>query len=74
MRHSANRDPEHKRDTSDNVGMEDVFSEVNDLMSKLGVKSHKVKEAKRNYAFELTDVPKEADYLKLMYPYSGVYM
>lgn len=64
---------EHKRDTSDEVGMEDVYTEVDDLMSKLGVKLHKIKEARRRYAFEMTDVPKEADYLKLMYPYSSKY-
>ena len=40
-------------------------------MSKLGVNIHKIKNVARKYAFELTDVPKEAEYLKLMYPYSS---
>lgn len=54
--------------------MEDVYTEVDDLMTKLGVKSHKIKEATRKYAFELSDVPKEANYLKLMYPYNSQYL
>ena len=52
--------------------MEDVYSEVDNLMSKLGVNMHKIKSANRKYAFELADVPKEAEYLKLMYPYSSM--
>ena len=52
--------------------MEDVYTEVDDLMSKLGVNMHKIKSATRKYAFELADVPKEAEYLKLMYPYSSM--
>ena len=51
--------------------MEDVYSEVDNLMSKLGVNMHKIKSATRKYAFELADVPKEAEYLKLMYSYSS---
>jgi len=31
---------------------------------------HKIKKTTRKYAFELLDVPKEADYLKLLYPYA----
>ncbi|KAK3078002.1 hypothetical protein LTS18_008688, partial [Coniosporium uncinatum] len=59
----------HGRDTSDEVGMTDVYEEVDGLMSKLRVGMHKIKPCSRKYAFELPNVPKEADYLKLLYPY-----
>ncbi|KAI9700773.1 MAG: DNA-directed DNA polymerase alpha catalytic subunit pol1 [Candelina mexicana] len=60
----------HGRDTSDEVEMKDVYEEVDALMSKLRVDMHKIKPCSRKYAFELPDVPKEADYLKLLYPYA----
>ena len=51
--------------------MQDVYQEVDELMTKLQVDMHKIKPTSRKYAFELPDIPKEADYLKLMYPYSS---
>ena len=51
--------------------MEDVFSEVANLMSNLHVNMHKIKECTRKYAFELPNIPKEGKYLKLMYPYDS---
>lgn len=51
--------------------MGDVYQEVDDLMTKLRVGMHKIKSSSRKYAFELSDIPKEADYLKLMYPYES---
>ncbi|KAI9719810.1 MAG: hypothetical protein M1812_003299 [Candelaria pacifica] len=60
----------HGRETSDEVEMKDVYEEVDGLMSKLRVDMHKIKPCSRKYAFELPDVPKEADYLKLLYPYA----
>lgn len=51
--------------------MNDVYQEVDGLMSKLGVNMHKIKPCSRKYAFELPDIPKEAEYLKLLYPYSS---
>jgi DNA polymerase alpha subunit A len=59
----------HGRETTEEVEMKDVYEEVDGLMSKLKVNMHKIKPCSRKYAFELPDVPKEADYLKLLYPY-----
>ena len=59
----------HGRDTSAEVEMGDVYQEVDEVMTKLRVGMHKIKPCSRKYAFELPDIPKEADYLKLMYPY-----
>ena len=59
----------HGRETDEEVGMNDVYEEVDKLMSKSKVSMHKIKPCSRKYAFELPDIPKEADYLKLLYPY-----
>ncbi|KAI1331307.1 hypothetical protein F5Y16DRAFT_361147 [Xylariaceae sp. FL0255] len=59
------------RDTSEEVGMMDVYSEVDAIMTKMGVKLHKIKKCTRKYAFELSEIPREADYLKLLYPYTN---
>ncbi|KAI9850806.1 MAG: DNA-directed DNA polymerase alpha catalytic subunit pol1 [Thelocarpon superellum] len=58
------------QETVQDVEMNDVYEEVDGLMSKLHVRMHKIKPCSRKYAFELADVPKEADYLKLLYPYT----
>ncbi|KAI9797262.1 MAG: DNA-directed DNA polymerase alpha catalytic subunit pol1 [Piccolia ochrophora] len=56
-------------DTSEEVEMKDVYEEVDGVMSGLRVGMHKIKPCSRKYAFELPGIPKEADYLKLLYPY-----
>ena len=53
--------------------MQDVYQEVDALMTKIGVRMHKIKPCSRKYAFELPGIPKEADYLKLMYQYDSKY-
>ena len=57
------------REIPDEVEMKDVYEEVDDIMSKLRVGMHKIKPCSRKYAFELPEIPREADYLKLLYPY-----
>lgn len=59
------------RETDEEVEMMDVYQEVDSLMSRLKVKKHKIKPSTRKYAFELPNIPKEAEYLKLMYPYDS---
>ena len=67
----------HGRDTADEVGMNDVYEEVDELMTKLShsskntVEKYRIKPCSRKYAFELPDIPREADYLKLLYPYEN---
>ncbi|KAK0662318.1 DNA polymerase alpha catalytic subunit [Lasiodiplodia hormozganensis] len=60
----------HGRDTEEEVGMGDVYQEVDGLMSRFQVDMHKIKPSTRKYAFELPGIPKEAEYLKLLYPYT----
>ncbi|KAH0557083.1 hypothetical protein GP486_005129, partial [Trichoglossum hirsutum] len=59
----------HGRDTSEEVEMSDVYQEVDSIMTRLRVDMHKIKPCTRKYAFELPGIPKEADYLKLLYSY-----
>ncbi|KAI8628666.1 hypothetical protein F5Y19DRAFT_109467 [Xylariaceae sp. FL1651] len=58
------------RDTSEEVEMMDVYSEVDEIMTKMNVDMHKIKACNRKYAFELQGIPREAQYLKLLYPYT----
>lgn len=60
------------RDTDEEVDMGDVYEEVSELMSRVLGKAnnkYKMKPCTRKYAFELSDVPREAEYLKLLYSY-----
>lgn len=60
------------RDTDEEVDMADVYEEVSNLMSKVTNRAqdrYKIKPCLRKYAFEISDVPREADYLKLLYSY-----
>ncbi|KAI0128496.1 DNA polymerase [Xylariales sp. AK1849] len=65
---------EHRRkggvDTDEEVEMMDVYSEVDEIMTKMNVGMHKIKACTRKYAFELPGIPKEGEYLKLLYPYN----
>lgn len=59
------------RETTEEIDMKDVYEEVDGLMGRMKVGMHKIKPCTRKYAFELPDVPKEGEYLKLLYPYSS---
>lgn len=59
-------------ETGDEVDMTDVYNEVDELMTKMNVGMYKIKKCQRKYAFELSDIPKEADYMKLLYPYTSM--
>lgn len=59
------------RDTSEEVEMMHIYSEVDEIMTKMKVGMHKIKACNRKYAFELPGIPREAQYLKLLYPYTS---
>lgn len=59
----------HGRDTDEEIDFSHVYQEVDQLMSRQKVTMHKIKPSTRKYAFELPGIPKEAEYLKLLYPY-----
>lgn len=58
------------RDTDEVVDMEDVYDEVNHVMKNHRITNFKSKPCSRKYAFELPDIPRESDYLKVLYPYT----
>lgn len=53
------------------MGIPEVYQEVDEIMTKVGAGMRKSKSSTRKYAFELPEIPKEAEYLKLMYPYDS---
>ncbi|KAI9167358.1 DNA polymerase alpha catalytic subunit [Paramyrothecium foliicola] len=57
-------------ETGEEVGMMDVYSEVDELMTRMNVGMYKIKACTRKYAFELPGIPREAQYMKLLYPYT----
>lgn len=58
-------------ETDEEVSLADVFGEVDEIMTSMHVDVTKAKKCTRKYAFELPDVPKETEYLKLLYPYTS---
>lgn len=60
-----------REETTEEVGMMDVYTEIDALMTKMNVGMFKIKGCKRKYAFELPDIPKEGQYMKLFYPYTS---
>ena len=48
-----------------------VYEEIDEIMSKQRVGMFKIKDCHRKYAFEKTEIPRETDYMKLMYPYDS---
>ncbi|KAK3692133.1 hypothetical protein B0T22DRAFT_5041 [Podospora appendiculata] len=61
---------EYGEESEDEVDMMAVYNEVDTLMTKMNVGLYKIKACNRKYAFELPDIPKEGQYLKLLYPYT----
>ncbi|RSL50374.1 hypothetical protein BHE90_016290 [Fusarium euwallaceae] len=57
-------------ETGEEVEMTNVYDEVDEIMTKMKVGMYKIKACTRKYAFELPGVPKEAQYMKLLYPYN----
>ncbi|KAI7889423.1 uncharacterized protein EV154DRAFT_423945 [Mucor mucedo] len=51
------------------VTLEDVQIELAQLLASKNIKTYKTEVCTRKYAFELTDVPKETQYIKLTYSY-----
>jgi DNA polymerase alpha subunit A len=52
--------------------MEAVYNEVNDILLKNKITEFRNRPTSRKYAFELTDVPRECDYLEVLYPFSSI--
>ncbi|KAI8366243.1 DNA polymerase family B-domain-containing protein [Blakeslea trispora] len=57
------------QETSTEVDMSALYSEVSDLCSQKRITRFASKQVTRKYAFELQDVPAESEYLKVLYDY-----
>ncbi|KAL0930787.1 DNA polymerase alpha catalytic [Colletotrichum truncatum] len=57
-------------DSGEEVEMMHVYSEIDAIMTKMNVGMFKIKACTRKYAFELPGIPREAKYLKCLYPYT----
>lgn len=53
--------------------MVQVYEEIDQIMTKQRVGMFKIKDCHRKYAFEKTEIPREADYMKLLYPYDSTF-
>jgi len=60
-------------DTNEEVTMEQVYNEVNDVLLKNRISEFRNRPVSKKYAFELNDVPRESDYLEVLYPFSSTY-
>jgi DNA polymerase alpha subunit A len=58
-------------DTDETDEMDEIRSEVDEIMTKMNVGMYKSKKCHRKYAFELAGIPRQAQYLKLLYPYTS---
>lgn len=61
---------ENGQETDEEVEMPDVHGEVETIMERLKIPEIRAKSSTRKYAFELPNIPKEGDYLKVLYPYT----
>jgi DNA polymerase alpha subunit A len=59
------------KETDLEVKMIDVYKEFDAIRSEYKIPSWAMKQVRREYAFELPDVQREAQYLKVVYPYSS---
>lgn len=67
------RENKHRagKETEEEVDMEDVYQEISDIMVKNRIEGFKTKPVSRKYAFELPGIPREGNYLKVLYPYTS---
>lgn len=56
-------------ETDEEVGLAEVYEEVEKLMNKMGVEEWASKGEEKKYCFEIEGVPREATYLKVLYKY-----
>jgi DNA polymerase alpha subunit A len=50
----------------------DVYNDFERIRKKLGIKGWKGRWVRRNYAFDERDVPKEGDWMKVLYSFEGI--
>lgn len=56
-------------DTDIVPGKQDVYGDFDRIRRKLDIKAWKARWVKRKYAFDMKDIPKEAEWMKVLYSY-----
>lgn len=56
--------------TEEEVSLKDIHEEISELAIKYHLGKFGCKKVSRRYAFEIPDIPIEADYIKMVYPFS----
>ncbi|KAI9204886.1 DNA polymerase family B-domain-containing protein [Polychytrium aggregatum] len=59
------------KDTDVEVEFGDVYNEVDEMRKSLKIAEFRAAGVSRKYAFEVPGIPAEADYMKVVYPYSA---
>jgi DNA polymerase alpha subunit A len=57
-------------DSEEEVTLKDVHDEISAIAAQYRISRFGCKKVSRRYAFEIADIPMEADYIKMVYPYS----
>ena len=50
---------------------QDVYDDFDRIRKKMCIRSWKARWVKRNYAFDMKDIPKEAEWMKVLYSYES---
>ncbi|KAI5782718.1 hypothetical protein EDC01DRAFT_664616 [Geopyxis carbonaria] len=58
------------KETNEEISIEDLQEEVANVMASKKIDNFKSKFSSRKYAFEIPEIPREAKYLKVLYPYT----
>lgn len=57
--------------TEQKVTTEDVKAELAEKLASKEIEQYTMEVCKKKYAFELPDIPRETEYIKLCYPFKG---
>lgn len=60
------------QETSETVTFELMYQEIASICKKQNISKFQVKKEVKKYCFELPDIPREAEYLRLRYNYTGI--
>jgi DNA polymerase alpha subunit A len=54
-----------------NVDLQMLWEELDTIMTRHKITNWSLQEVSKKYAFEVPDVPAEADWIEINYPYNG---
>jgi DNA polymerase alpha subunit A len=60
-------------ETDTDVTMGDMYNEFDQIRKKSMIREFESCVVSRQYAFEIPGIPLESDYLKVVYPFTGIF-